>query len=238
MMAAALLSLCLRKNVVGTFNSELYSYLHTGEPKKIVKDFAQEIITTLKWATKESDKHQGGGSSHSIASNSHNTSQEQSSAKRDAKERICRENMMNNESKLIDMPSSGAWVHYSQRWQAEKALAAGGASAKEAIAVTTPGGTNGTNNKDGWLFDEVAGMLGPRSVAANLESLGGRSNWSGKACNSLGGKSHRVGKSHRSHRSKKNGGGGGRSHRRHRSRHTNWDNGTTIFESFDFYPTL
>ncbi|KAL7525087.1 hypothetical protein ACHAWF_001206, partial [Thalassiosira exigua] len=72
---------------------------------------------------------------------------------------------------------------------------------------------------DGWLFDEVAGTLGPRSVAADLESLGGRS---GKSRTSLGGKSHKSGKSHRSHRSKKSRGG-----RRHRSsRHA--DDGMSV----------
>ena len=33
----ALLQLCLHKNVEGIFSSELYSYLHTGEPKQVAK---------------------------------------------------------------------------------------------------------------------------------------------------------------------------------------------------------
>jgi hypothetical protein len=101
---------------------------------------------------------------------------------REAKERIRRENMMNNESKVIDI------------------LASGGSGAQAAAAMNK----NGDNN---WLFDEVTGTLGPRSVAADLESLGGRSNRSGKSRNSMGNKSHR------SHRSKTS----TRGHRRHKS---------------------
>ena len=46
-----------------------------------------------------------------------------------------------------------------------------------------------------WLFDEVTGALGPRGIAADLESLSGRSN---RSSSSRGNKSHR---SHRSHKS-------------------------------------
>jgi len=104
---------------------------------------------------------------------------------RDAKERIRRENM-SQDSKIIDM------------------LAAGNTAGAVAVAKSN------NNNSENWLFDEVTGALGPRSVAADLESLGGRSNKSGKSRNS-----------HRSHRSKKSsrgGGGGGGGHRRHRSK--------------------
>lgn len=52
-MAAALLQLCLRKNVGGIFESELYSYLHTGEPKRIIAEFVEEVVETLSWATEE-----------------------------------------------------------------------------------------------------------------------------------------------------------------------------------------
>ena len=47
---------------------------------------------------------------------------------------------------------------------------------------------------ESWLFDEVTGALGPRGIAADLESLSGRSHQSG------GGRSH---KSHRSNKSKR-----------------------------------
>lgn len=104
-----------------------------------------------------------------------------------AKERIRRESM-SQDSKIIDM------------------LAAGNTAGAVAVAKNS----NATNNSENWLFDEVTGALGPRSVAADLESLGGRSNRSGKSRNS-----------HRSHRSKKSSRGGGGSHRRHRSKGNN-----------------
>lgn len=151
--------------------------------------------------------------SHSSVTSHHSHSQHSMSgsgvssafAIREAKERIRRENMMNQESKVIDM------------------LAAGGSSAAAA--------TNNNINKDNWLFDEVAGTLGPRSVAADLESLGGRSNKSGKSHNTLGGKSHRSARSLRSRKSRSGdnggsgavvvvGGGGGGGTRRHRSSRT------------------
>ncbi|KAL7576312.1 hypothetical protein ACA910_018132 [Epithemia clementina (nom. ined.)] len=47
---------------------------------------------------------------------------------------------------------------------------------------------------ESWLFDEVTGALGPKGIAADLESLSGRSHQSG------GGRSH---KSHRSTKSKR-----------------------------------
>mmetsp|Transcript_29882 Transcript_29882/g.45280 ORF Transcript_29882/g.45280 Transcript_29882/m.45280 type:complete len:647 (+) Transcript_29882:126-2066(+) len=60
MMTVAILQLCLRKNVGGIFHPELYSQLHTGEPKQIVKDFVNAVVTTLAWlgdaAKKSSDK--------------------------------------------------------------------------------------------------------------------------------------------------------------------------------------
>ena len=59
-------------------------------------------------------------------------------------------------------------------------------------------------DSESWLFDEVTGALGPRGIAADLESLSGRSN---RSNSSRGNRSHR---SHRSHRSS--------SHRRHRRR--------------------
>jgi len=59
---------------------------------------------------------------------------------------------------------------------------------------------------ESWLFDEVACALGPRGVAADMESLGGKSN---RSKNSSGNKSHRSHGSHKSHRS----------HRSHRPRY-------------------
>lgn len=54
----------------------------------------------------------------------------------------------------------------------------------------------GAEASESWLFDEVAGALGPRGVAADMESLSGRSK------NSAGNKSHRSHRSHRSHKSR------------------------------------
>jgi PDZ domain len=50
-------------------------------------------------------------------------------------------------------------------------------------------------DNESWLFDEVTGTLGPRGIAADLESLSGRSN---RSSSSRGNRSH---KSHRSHKS-------------------------------------
>ena len=40
-------------NVGGIMSSVLFSYSNTGEPKHIVKDFLQEVITTLHWITEQ-----------------------------------------------------------------------------------------------------------------------------------------------------------------------------------------
>jgi hypothetical protein len=59
---------------------------------------------------------------------------------------------------------------------------------------------SGDEEPDSWLFDEVTGALGPRGIAADLESLSGRSN---RSKNSTGNKSHRSHKSHRSRASRR-----------------------------------
>jgi hypothetical protein len=61
---------------------------------------------------------------------------------------------------------------------------------------------------ESWLFDEVTGALGPRGIAADLESLSGRSNRS---------KSSQGNKSHKSHKSRSRRSRGGTSSRRHKS---------------------
>lgn len=61
-------------------------------------------------------------------------------------------------------------------------------------------------DNESWLFDEVTGALGPRGIAADLESLSGRSN---RSSSSRGNRSH---KSHRSHKSSSR-----TSRRRHKS---------------------
>ena len=40
-------------NVGGIMSSDLFSYSNTGEPKCIVKDFLQEVFTTLHWITEQ-----------------------------------------------------------------------------------------------------------------------------------------------------------------------------------------
>lgn len=54
MMGIAVVQQCIRKNVGGIFSEDLYSHLYTGEPKQLVTEFVQEIVTTLKWVTHES----------------------------------------------------------------------------------------------------------------------------------------------------------------------------------------
>jgi hypothetical protein len=55
-----------------------------------------------------------------------------------------------------------------------------------------------TEASENWLVDEVTGALGPRGIAADLESLSGRSN---RSRSSGGGRSNRSHRSHRSHQS-------------------------------------
>ena len=52
--ALAVIQQCTRgPNVGGIMSSDLFSYSNTGEPKRIVKDFLQEVITTLHWITEQ-----------------------------------------------------------------------------------------------------------------------------------------------------------------------------------------
>jgi hypothetical protein len=64
-------------------------------------------------------------------------------------------------------------------------------------------GSDESDNEEAesWLFDEVTGALGPRGVAADMESLGGKSNRSKSSNGNKSHRSHRSHKSHRSHRS-------------------------------------
>lgn len=74
----------------------------------------------------------------------------------------------------------------------------------------------GSDAAESWLFDEVTGTLGPRGIAADMESLGGRSNRS-KSDRSTGNKSHRSHRSHRSHKSHRSSTSHRSSSRRHKS---------------------
>lgn len=98
---------------------------------------------------------------------------------------------------------------------AEKCSSHGKHQSRSSTAAGGPSDDDNSDNGEAWLFEEVADTLGPRGIAADMESLGGRSNRSGRSKNSTGNKSHRSHRSHRSHKSR-----GERSHRssrRHRS---------------------
>jgi len=75
---------------------------------------------------------------------------------------------------------------------------------ERARAAAAQGGSDDdgsdADRNESWLFDGVTGTLGPRGIAADLESLGGRSN---RSKNSTGNKSHRSHRSHRSSRSRR-----------------------------------
>lgn len=50
-LALAVIQQCTRLNVGGIMSADLFSYSNTGEPKHIVKEFMQEVVTTLHWIT-------------------------------------------------------------------------------------------------------------------------------------------------------------------------------------------
>ena len=51
LLALAVLQQCTRKNVGGIMSEDLFSCTNTGEPKLIVREFADEVATTLRWVT-------------------------------------------------------------------------------------------------------------------------------------------------------------------------------------------
>lgn len=53
LFALAVLQQCTRQNVGGVMSEEIFSYTNTGEPKHIVEEFVQEVVTTLQWLTAE-----------------------------------------------------------------------------------------------------------------------------------------------------------------------------------------
>eukprot|EP00339_Tiarina_fusa_P008819 CAMPEP_0117009700 /NCGR_PEP_ID=MMETSP0472-20121206/8737_1 /TAXON_ID=693140 ORGANISM="Tiarina fusus, Strain LIS" /NCGR_SAMPLE_ID=MMETSP0472 /ASSEMBLY_ACC=CAM_ASM_000603 /LENGTH=882 /DNA_ID=CAMNT_0004712045 /DNA_START=278 /DNA_END=2926 /DNA_ORIENTATION=- len=83
---------------------------------------------------------------------------------------------------------------------------AGGLHKSRSSEMSSSENSDDNEASESWLFDEVTGALGPRGIAADLESLSGRSN---RSKNSQGNKSHKS--RSRSHRSRKS------SSRRHRS---------------------
>jgi len=64
------------------------------------------------------------------------------------------------------------------------------------------GSDKGGDANESWLIDEVTGALGPRHIAADLESLGGRSN---RSKTSAGNRSHKSYRSHKSQKSNRSG---------------------------------
>jgi hypothetical protein len=51
--ALAVIQQCTRKNVGGVMSEDLFSYSNTGEPKAIVREFIDEVVSTLHWITDE-----------------------------------------------------------------------------------------------------------------------------------------------------------------------------------------
>lgn len=47
---------CRRKNVGGIMSEDLFAYSNTGEPKYIVKEFIEEVVTSLHWLSNEASK--------------------------------------------------------------------------------------------------------------------------------------------------------------------------------------
>eukprot|EP00522_Entomoneis_paludosa_P009416 CAMPEP_0172441960 /NCGR_PEP_ID=MMETSP1065-20121228/2456_1 /TAXON_ID=265537 /ORGANISM="Amphiprora paludosa, Strain CCMP125" /LENGTH=904 /DNA_ID=CAMNT_0013191599 /DNA_START=27 /DNA_END=2741 /DNA_ORIENTATION=+ len=50
-LALAVIQQCTRLNVGGIMSGDLFSYSNTGEPKRMVKEFMQEVVDTLHWIT-------------------------------------------------------------------------------------------------------------------------------------------------------------------------------------------
>jgi hypothetical protein len=53
LLALAVLQQCTRKNVGGIMSEEVFSFSNRGEPKYLVKEFVEELVTTLHWLTNE-----------------------------------------------------------------------------------------------------------------------------------------------------------------------------------------
>ena len=82
-LALAVIQQCTRLNVGGIMNIDLFSYSNTGEPKQIVKDFIEEVISTLYWITEQADSTPGTVTEHSMAN------PQQSESSKQNKEEFC-----------------------------------------------------------------------------------------------------------------------------------------------------
>jgi hypothetical protein len=60
LLALAVIQQCTRKNVGGVMSEDLFRYSNTGEPKVIVKEFIEEVCTTMHWITDEALKAPAG----------------------------------------------------------------------------------------------------------------------------------------------------------------------------------
>jgi len=89
-------------------------------------------------------------------------------------------------------------------------------SAKDSSKTDDNASSESEGLSNPWLFDAIEQTLGPRSPAADMESISGRSNRSGKSLKSN--RSGKSGKSHRSHRSY-NSYGSGPTEKRESKRH-------------------
>ena len=54
--ALAVLQQCTRKNVGGIMSYEMFSHTNSGQPKKIVEEFIEEVERTLRWVTQQANQ--------------------------------------------------------------------------------------------------------------------------------------------------------------------------------------
>ena len=57
LLALAVLQQCTRKNVGGVMSADLFAWTYTGEPKLIVQEFFEEVVTTLRWLAERTKTH-------------------------------------------------------------------------------------------------------------------------------------------------------------------------------------
>jgi hypothetical protein len=66
LLALAVIQQCTRKNVGGVMSEDLFSYSNTGEPKVIVREFIEEVCTTMHWITDEALKVPAGDGNNDV----------------------------------------------------------------------------------------------------------------------------------------------------------------------------
>lgn len=55
LLALAVLQQCTRKNVGGVMSEDMFSYTNTGETKKVVEEFIEEVVKTICWLTQQAN---------------------------------------------------------------------------------------------------------------------------------------------------------------------------------------